>query len=63
MMQDLKEKLAPLFKTIDEMDVPTVIAVTGIMALLTIIFGGWADFVALAVGVGLGVTLYRKFLR
>lgn len=32
-MQDLKEKLAPLFKVIDEMDVPTVMAIAGIMAL------------------------------
>ncbi|MCP8352160.1 hypothetical protein [Candidatus Synchoanobacter obligatus] len=62
-MQDLKEKLAPLFKVIDEMDVPTVMAIAGIMALLTIIFGGFADFVALMLGVGLGFALYRKFFR
>lgn len=61
-MKDLKPKLEPVLKMIDQLDVQTVLAVSGVMMLLTVILGGIADVVALLAGVWIGVAIYRKLL-
>ena len=61
-MKELKTKLAPVMKMIDQLDVQTVLAVSGVMFLLTLILGGVPDVIALISGIWIGVALYRKLL-
>lgn len=59
---DLQKLLAPLLNVVDQLDTPTVMAITGIMFLLTMWLGGIADIIVLIVGIGLGISISKKLL-
>lgn len=61
-MKEVKGFLQPVLKMIDQLDNQTVLAICGVMFLLTILLGGLADAVALTAGIWIGVALSKKFL-
>lgn len=62
MMIDVKSALEPVLKMIDQLDTQTVLALCGVMFLLTLILGGIADVIALLAGVWIGIAIFKKFL-
>lgn len=61
-MSDMKSILEPVLKMIDQLDNQTVLAICGVMLLVTALLGGIADVVALLSGVWAGIALFKKFL-
>jgi hypothetical protein len=61
-MNDIKEKLAPMLKMIEQLDTQSVMAVCGVMLLLTAILGGFSDVIALVAGVWMGIAICKKML-
>ena len=61
-MDDLKKRMIPVFKVIDQLDKEAVLAICGVMLLLTMILGGLADVFAMLVGCVAGIAIYKKFL-
>lgn len=61
-MKDIKAKLDPMFKILDQLDKEAILAIAGVMFLMTLILGGIADVFAMLVGVVIGIALYKKFL-
>ena len=59
---DLKSMLAPVLKVVDQLDTQSVLAISGVMFVLTGLFGGFADVIALAIGVVMGFALYKKLM-
>ena len=62
-IKDIKQKLEPVMKIIDQLDSQAVLAVSGVCVLLTLMFGGFADVIALIIGVVIGFAIYKKFLK
>jgi|GEM_PF-5585450 hypothetical protein len=62
-MKEIKGALEPVLKMIDQLDNQTVLAICGIMLILTAVLGGIADVVALLSGVWIGIAVYKKFLN
>lgn len=61
-MSDLKSKLGPVLKMIEQLDTQTVIAICGVMFVLVSLLGGIADVVAWLAGVWAGMAICKKFL-
>ena len=61
-MSDIKEKLAPMLKMIEQLDSQSVMAICGVMLLLTVIFGGIADVIVLVAGIWIGIAICKKML-
>ena len=57
-MKDIKEKLSPLIKRLDQFDAETVMAITGI-ALLFSLFSGVHHTLAVSTGIVIGLALKR----
>jgi hypothetical protein len=60
-MKEVKKAMIPVIKIIDQLDKEAVLGITGVMLLLTIMLGGMIDVLAMAIGVFLGIALYKKF--
>ena len=61
-MNDLKNKLSPMLKMIDQLDNQTVLALSGVLLILAFIMGGLEDVIAMVIGMWLGVALTKKLL-
>ena len=61
-MKELKKKLGQALKFVDQLDLPSLLGISGLMLLLTLTFGGFADLIALLVGVLIGLALAKKIL-
>ena len=61
-MNDLKNKLSPMLKIIEQLDNQTVLALSGVAVILALIIGGLTDVLILVFGMWLGVALAKKLL-
>lgn len=59
-MKDVKEKLAPIMKSVDQLDTEAVLAICGVLLLLSLILGGVADLIAMLIGVVMGMAVHKK---
>ncbi|MDC3180592.1 hypothetical protein OAT84_00390 [Gammaproteobacteria bacterium] len=60
-MKEVKKALAPVIKIIDQLDKEAVLGIAGVLLLLSFILGGFADLVAVLIGIVIGMAFYKKF--
>lgn len=60
--KELKKNLEQGLKFVDQLDLPSLLGISGLMLLLTLVFGGFADLIALLVGVAIGLAVAKKIL-